>query len=825
MTKEEKITARRVAIGVSLLVLILSVLVFYLFFYRERSVFVEKDYFPAKRVLFISSYSESFDTVDLQKEGIRQAFKGNNIQLDIEYMDMKRFDRKENEDLFYQSLQYKIKNSKAYDAILLGDDAALKFAMAHQEELFAGISMVFFCINDKELAITAGENPYITGAVEELYLKDTIDIAIKFQPKATKVAAIYDNTLTGKGDWKQFNNIKSSYPEYEFVGINASEYTLDEFGQILGRIEDDTILIFMDQFEDIDNNYYTIFESVRYITERAKVPVYRVSVSGVGDGLIGGRMVSYDKSGYMAAAMVLDLLKGVDIADMPVYLTGESQYYFDYNILRKYDIDLSLVPDDTVIVNKEPTIFEKYKVVLIPVFVFSLFCLCVSLVIVIDSLKRRLLMKDLQRSNEYILYQAEHDYLTNLPNRRAAMEKIELLIHEKKECTVIIMDIDDFKEINDSYGHICGDEVLREIAGRLLEITDDKLFYVSRFGGDEFLLIMNGAEYEQNEQYMHRIKQVLELPVVFEDKKHYIKMSMGIAEVKGDETEASEIVSNMDFALCTAKKSGKNEWVYYNVNMKDEAVKRKDIKNILNEACINDGFYILYQPQVDAGTGRTNGYEALIRLKNHLISPMEFISIAEETELILNIGRIVTKKVIEQMVEWRSNGLELYPVAINFSSKQIRDKGYVNYLKGLLEKNEISPHLIELEITESIFINNNENAMQLFEDFSAIGVGLALDDFGTGYSSINYLTYIPVEKIKLDKSLVDIFLDDRGGEFIENIIRMAHCLGLKVTVEGIEEKHQSDKVTAFGCDCIQGYYFSKPITGGEVALLKNPIKG
>ncbi len=313
-------------------------------------------------------------------------------------------------------------------------------------------------------------------------------------------------------------------------------------------------------------------------------------------------------------------------------------------------------------------------------------------------------------------------------------------------------------------------------------------------------------------------------PVEFEEKKHYIKVSIGIASSKDETAEAGDIVSNADYAMYTAKKSGENECVYYNTGMKDEANQRKEIRSIIDDAYRNDGFYVVYQPQVDTMTGMIECYEALVRLKGYAISPAQFIAVAEETDSILMIGRIVTKKVVEQIVSWREQGYELHPVSINFSSKQILDRGYVAYLKGLLEKYEVSSELIEIEITESIFINNNEKAMKLFKDFESIGVGLALDDFGTGYSSISYLTYIPVQKIKLDKSLVDTFLIDGKDAFVDNIVRLAHCLGLKITIEGIEEERQHNRLKDFACDFIQGYYFSKPLTGKEVVLLPNPIK-
>lgn len=858
MPKERKKFVRILIIGA--LVLVLTLAFIYVFFiYRKDTAYTSKEYPSAKRVLFISSYSESFETVDLQKAGIQEAFADQNIRLDIEYMDMKNYDQQKNEELFYQTLRYKLKNAPKYDSILLGDDAALHFAEKHQQELFSNIPMVFFCVNDKEYAIEAGENPYITGAVEDSYLKDTINLAIKLEPKAKKIIAIYDNSLTGQGDKKQFFAVEDSYPQYEFSGINSSEYTLDEFAAKLEALSSDSILIYMNRFQDSEGNQYTIPQSVQYIVAHTHIPVYRISIGGIGDGLIGGKMVSYEASGKMAASMVLDILNGTDIKDIPVVTKGEGQYYFDYQVMKKYDIDLSLLPKDAVILNKTQTLYERHKAIFIPVFLFAVVCLAALLIAITDNIKLRRLTGELQRSHdelkdtnqklitaeeelkaryrenteytkhlekkeEYIRYQAEHDYLTELPNRRAAMVALDKLIKSKADGTVVIIDIDDFKEVNDSYGHTCGDVVLKEISRRFLKLMDEGLFFAARLGGDEFLLILQDLEIEPNSRIMSQIRQIFEEPILFEEKEHYINVSMGISQFSSGDLEADGVVSNADYAMYAAKNAGKNESVYYNTHLRDKAVKRKEIKAILSDACKNDGFYVLYQPQIDIKTGMIAGYEALVRLKNHNISPAQFIAVAEETEIILTIGRIVTRKAVEQLAEWRSHGMLLHPVAINFSSKQIQDKEYVLYLKDLLTEYDISSELIEIEITESIFINNNENAMKLFEDFSSIGVRLALDDFGTGYSSINYLTYIPVEKIKLDKSLVDIYLKDGKDAFIENIIRLAHCLGLKITVEGIEEQDQCDRLKHFECDHIQGYYYSRPISGTEVEQLKNPIR-
>ena len=314
-----------------------------------------------KHVLFISSYSESFDTVDLQKQGIRQAFGNSNIGLDILYMDMKKYNTDENEQLFYQSLKYKLAHTQKYDVILLGDDAALTFAEQHQKELFDGVPMVFFCVNDVGHARKAGENPEITGEVEELYLKDTIDVARKLQPAARNMIVLYDNTLTGQGDVKQFMALKDDYPDCTFSGINFSVYSLQEYEAELEKIPEDSIVVYMDAFEDRDGNQYTMQESALNIAAHTKVPVYRTSIGGIDEGILGGKMVSYTDSGYVAGKMVMKILEGTDPADIPVSMTGESSYIFNQQVLKKFGISSAFLPDGSTLMNQDVNYLRKYQ--------------------------------------------------------------------------------------------------------------------------------------------------------------------------------------------------------------------------------------------------------------------------------------------------------------------------------------------------------------------------------------------------------------------------------------------------------------------------------
>ena len=776
-----------------------------------------------KKVLFISSYSESFETVDLQKKGIRQVFDPQNIQLDIEYMDMKRFNNAANEELFYKTLAYKLAHHAKYDAVLLGDDAALLFAQKHQAELFAGLPLVFFCVNERTTAVKAGENPFITGSIEEFYLEDTIDLALKLQPEAKNIIAIYDNTLTGQGDQKQFYGLQNKYSNYNLLGINTSLLTWQEFAAKLEALDRNSIVIYLDTFEDLQGSPHTIDESVKYITAHAPVPVYRTSIGGVGQGLLGGKMVSYEDSGRVAAETVVKILAGTDVASIPVSTIGESDYYFDYEVMKSFGLNPRLLPEDAIIINRELSWWEQHHEMLLPLAVVCLISLILILAMLRETLHQRRFNRRLEEKERRLRFNAEHDYLTGLYNRRAIVEKLKDFCKEKRDLTLLLLNIDDFKDINDTDGHACGDAVLKVIARRLYELHHTDGCLVSRFGSDEFLLVVFTAEAKPLEDFLLKLRTILAMPVTISEKRHFIKVSLGImcsrAQDRGPsgvEALVDEMLGNAGLAVHEVKTTGKNGYAYYNLGMKAAQVRVQYIREILLKACQEDGFEVVYQPQVETATGLTKGYEALLRVKGQKLSPAEFIPVAEQTGMIITIGRIVTKKVVEQLAVWRAHKLSLHPVAINFSSKQLLDKAYVLYLKNLLDEQDLPAALVEIEITESIFINNSDQAMRLFKEFSSIGIALTLDDFGTGYSSINYLTYIPVQKIKLDKSLIDIYLREGKDSFINNLIRLAHGLGLKLTVEGVECLEQLERLKNFGCDFIQGFYFSKPISGQAV---------
>jgi len=245
-------------------------------------------------------------------------------------------------------------------------------------------------------------------------------------------------------------------------------------------------------------------------------------------------------------------------------------------------------------------------------------------------------------------------------------------------------------------------------------------------------------------------------------------------------------------------------------------VKKSNIEKILREAIENDGFKMVYQPQVDVKTRQIYGYEALLRLKASNLSPAEFIEIAEKNGTIVRIGRIVTEKVIKQLSEWKKAGLDIKPVSINFSANQLQDEGYILFIDELLKKYDIDAKYLEIEITENIFFENKQATLLFLKNLKEMGIKIAIDDFGTGYSSLNYLTFLPVDIIKLDRSLNMKFLEIKNVKVMDSLISLVHSLGLIVIAEGIETIDQVKRLKKANCDYIQGFYYSKPLDVDQI---------
>ncbi len=432
--------------------------------------------------------------------------------------------------------------------------------------------------------------------------------------------------------------------------------------------------------------------------------------------------------------------------------------------------------------------------------------------------------KHLQKTIKYI---ANHDHLTNLPNRQRFEEKLTNLIELAKEhhisFAVMSLDLDRFKYINDSLGHAVGDELLKLISHRLHKLVGENSF-LARSDGDEFLLyIKSCSNVDECIHLATKIREEIENPFFIEDYELFITTSIGISFYPFDGESAADLLKNADIALRKAKEAGKNNFQIFSPSMDVESFKLYTLERDLRKAMINEQFFIEYQPKVETKTGRIVGAEALIRWQHPewgKVSPLEFIPLAEETGLILKIDEWVFKNACEQLKQWKEEGIPVVPISINISPKMFIKTDVAENIKSILAETGIKPSLIEFEITERTLIEHAEKVQSVIGDLKKIGIKFSLDDFGTGYSSLSYLKNLSVDQLKIDKSFIDEISNDKNSEaIIKSIIYMARELEMKVVAEGVETTEQLTFLAQRECHFIQGYIFSKSVSVKEFEKL------
>jgi len=431
---------------------------------------------------------------------------------------------------------------------------------------------------------------------------------------------------------------------------------------------------------------------------------------------------------------------------------------------------------------------------------------------------------DRKLAEEQIEFHAYHDILTLLPNRKLFTDRLTLaLAHARRSHTtlaVILLDLDNFKDINDTLGHSIGDEVLIMIAERLQSVVREG-DTVARLGGDEFTLLLSDLLDTQNaariaEKLLHAIDQ----PLSIGSRQLYVTASIGIALYPNDGTDAETLVKNADSALYRAKDLGRNNYQLCTPELKVRAQERLVMENSLREAFERKEFVVYYQPVVSLVTGRTCGMEALVRW-NHpergLIQPDEFIPIAEDTRLIVPLGEWVLRTACRQAMEWRALGLTFNRVSVNLSPRQFQQKDLIAMVTSALQDCGLDPRSLELEITETAAMQNADIAAEALHELRASGVTIAMDDFGTGYSSLTYLKRFPIDTVKIDKSFVrDIETSTGDAAIVSAVIRIARILGLRVVAEGVESEEQLSFLRKKRCQEMQGYLFSRPVPADDM---------
>ncbi len=436
-----------------------------------------------------------------------------------------------------------------------------------------------------------------------------------------------------------------------------------------------------------------------------------------------------------------------------------------------------------------------------------------------------------KKAEQIISYQAYHDQLTGLANRVLFKDHLDLAIAQakrnKKMLAVMFLDMDRFKVVNDTLGHVIGDSLLKKVASRLKSCLREG-DTLARQGGDEFTLLL--PQIDDREDAIRTAEKMIksfDVPFQIDGHELYVSISIGIALYPADGESIDALIKNADIAMYDSKAKGRNRFQIYSGKMNVSFAEKLSIEMQMRKAIDRQEFRVFYQPQISVSTGRISGMEALVRWSSPLhgsLSPLEFIPLAEETGLILSIGEFVLKSACKQAVQWKNSGLPPLRMAVNISSHQIEQDGFCDYISQLLQECQMDGSMLELEVTEGALLNDGEHIIAKLKMLASMGIKIALDDFGTGYSSLSYLQKFPIDTIKIDQSFVrGLPGDPNNVSIVTAICAMAQGLKMNLIAEGVETTEQLRFLHSLNCNEAQGFLFSKALPGNEITglLMRN----
>lgn len=813
-------------------------------------------YLDKKHILILNSYQPGFTWTDDQTQAILDTFQddGYNYTISTEYLDWKRYPYSTTLDHAYQQLQYKYVNQDI-DLIITTDDIAFQFASLYRKDFLSDAPIVFSGINSEGIMGIDNSIDNYTGVMEVIEPVKTIELALQLNPDLKTLYLIYDNSESGLSTGKLcIDAAKVIAPNLNIISMNnmTAEEILDT---VKSTGPEATFLITTYSF-DADGHYIEHEQFCEELGAVSQVPLYHLYDFGINKGIFGGYLTIGYLQGKQAAMLGLEILSGQEASSLPIITEGTNQYTFDYMLLEKYGFTTNDLPEDSMLINEPFSFYKTYRSLVLAVLFVFILLLLFTLILLFYIGKIRRLKNKLSENNEELsqLYEeltatedeirrqygelseahqqleeysqklfklAHHDSLTGLFNRLYLYEEVQSdLNQQKEESAFYFIDLDNFKYINDALGHNTGDELLQVISLRLQKLCDQNNTLI-RLGGDEFVFVVHQLKSrEEAERFAKNILSLFVAPFRIQGNRLTLTASIGISMFPEHGRTVDTLLRNADMAMYKAKKSGKNGYLFFNGTIKDEILERINIERYFQKALNNGEFMIYYQPQVITQTGEIDGFEALIRWDSPelgFLSPYKFVTIAEETGFIISLGEWTLRNSCHFIKKLNARLQKQYKISVNISVIQLFQENFVNMIHEVLSELDFPPHLLEIEITESVIMESVELISEKLRLVQALGVTIALDDFGTGYSSLAYLKNIPISTLKVDKLFIDDITDpDSDINLADTIIDLGHKMKLTIVAEGVETADQVAYLKKNGCDKIQGYYYSKPIPASNL---------
>jgi diguanylate cyclase (GGDEF)-like protein len=802
-----------------------------------------------QNVLILNSYHQGFTWTREQTDGIMDKLQksGHNYSLRVEYMDWKNYNSTDNIQYLIDYYAYKYRNEKI-DMILTTDDAALEFALNNRASLFSDAPVVFSGVNIEGVKNLTFGHDRVTGVVEVINPKQTIQIAKKINPFLKKIYLLNDNSESGISTSNIVVNIVGAFaPELQVILWN--DLPFEEAVRRAGKLDNQSMVLIGTYFRDSNDRLYDITYVTMELSKNCSVPVYHLYDFGINHGIVGGNLLSGRIQGEQAAAIAMRILEGEDPSGIAVTIPNSTRTIFDYNQLERFNIPVEILPEDSELINKPFSFYETYKVLVNSVIAaFLSLLLFVSVLLFYIRQIRRMKYK-LQESNEELteLYEelyasdeeikqqydemliindkirqseeklanlAYYDSLTGAKNKLSLFEKTQLPTLEDEKAALLFIDIDNFKYVNDTLGHAFGDKLIVKVCERLANLLLENCA-LYRLSGDEFVIIMNQIESrEQAEDYATFLLENFRKDFDSLGSNLHISMSIGIAICPEHGGDLEQLLKHADIAMYQAKEAGRKSYMVYDKQMNEVFTERIMIEKHLQSAFDGMEFELYYQPQLDIETNQVTGFEALLRWNSPVlgrVSPLKFIKVAEDTHFIIPLGTWVLYKACEFLKKLEESGYHGLTVSVNISILQLLQDDFPEIVEGVLSTYRIKPEYLELEITETILMESFERIITKLQKLRDKNIRIALDDFGKGYSSLSYLKQLPITTLKVDKSFIDYITEDNQDDLIRLIIAMGKNMGMNVIAEGVEKQCQLDYLATHDCDKIQGYLFCKPI--------------